>query len=103
MGLSCRPSEKEVEVDFWHSLLGKRHDRCRDLLRKGLFAMVYFVVSSLRCVMHSCTLAGVCIFLVCKFESIKNSFIMKIEMTVHVLLKGPHNGQIQNSISLVVR
>lgn len=46
MGILCRASEKQVEVDFWQSLLGKRHDRCQDVLRReislslSLYAMV---------------------------------------------------------------
>lgn len=44
MGILCRASEKQVEVDFWQSLLGKRHDRCQDVLSREIFLSLYAMV-----------------------------------------------------------
>lgn len=70
MGILCRASEKQVEVDFWQSLLGKRHDRCQDVLSRGIslslslsLCNAYNDVHQIRCVMcvrcyvHSCNIA----------------------------------------------
>lgn len=68
MGILCRASEKQVEVDFWQSLLGKRHDRCQDVLSREIslslsLCNIYNDVHQIRCVMcvrryvHSCNIA----------------------------------------------
>lgn len=44
MGILCRASEKQVEVDFWQSLLGKRHDRCQDVLSREISLSLYAMV-----------------------------------------------------------
>lgn len=44
MGILCRASEKQVEVDFWQSLLGKRHDRCQDVLSTEISLSLYAMV-----------------------------------------------------------
>lgn len=44
MGILCRASEKQVEVDFWQSLLGKRHDRCQDILSWEISLSLYAMV-----------------------------------------------------------